>query len=116
MKSVRDYLLDMLDYIGYLEQFAVTERAVLDRDIKTRLAVEKAYEVIGEIAKRLPDTLLVEQSDVPWKKLKGFRDILIHQYSDVDLTLVWQAIQDLPNLRAAVQALLDSLDAETDAE
>ena len=44
------------------------------------------------------------------------RDVLIHQYDRINLVRVWAALQDLPNLRAAVQALLDSLDSETDTE
>lgn len=47
MKNIRDYLLDMLDYIGYLETFMAEGRSTLDRDVKTQLAVRKAYEVIG---------------------------------------------------------------------
>jgi uncharacterized protein with HEPN domain len=109
MKSDRDYLLDMLEYIGHLETFAAEGRAKLNTDIKTQLAVRKAYEVLGEIAKRLPDDLLSRQPHIPWKALKGLRDVLSHQYDGIDLNLVWDAVEDLPALRAAVEALIASL-------
>lgn len=46
-----------------------------------------------------------------WKDLKGFRGVLIHQYDDIDLDLLWAALEDLSNLRAAVEAMLAVLDA-----
>lgn len=109
MKSEHDNLLDLLEYIGYLEIFAAEGRENLDLDIKTQLAVSKAYEVIGEIVKRLPDDLLQQQPQIPWKSLKGFRDILIHQYDDIDLDLVWKAVEALPALRDAVETLIANL-------
>lgn len=112
MKTHRDYLLDLLQYIGYLESFGAEGREQLETDIKTQLAVSKAYEVIGEILKRLPDELLSQQPHIRWKEIKGFRDVLIHQYDHIKIDRVWGAVEDLPNLRAAVQAILDSLPTE----
>lgn len=113
MKSDRDSLLDMLEYIGHLESFTIGGRAALNADIRTQLAVRKAYEVLGEIAKRLPDSLLGQQPHIRWRALKGFRDVLSHQYDKIDLNLVWDAVEDLPSLRAAVEALLAGLPDET---
>ena len=115
MKPNRDYLQDMLDYIQHLESFQVSDESALD-DMKTQLAVSKAYEVLGEIAKRLPDPLLQQEPQIAWKQLKGMRDILIHRYDDIDLHLLWEALEQLPALHAAVEALLASLpDDEGDA-
>jgi uncharacterized protein with HEPN domain len=106
MKPVRDYLLDLMEYIGYLQAFTAEGRDVLDSDVKTRLAVINSYMIIGEIVKRLPDDLLSQQPQIRWKNIKGFRDILIHKYDDIDLDQVWKAVEDLPNMRTAVEALL----------
>ena len=62
--------------------------------------------MIGEIAKRLPDRLLEQQPQVAWKKVKGFRDFLAHNYEAVILQIVWGAVEELPELRAAVEKLL----------
>ena len=109
MKSASDYLSDILEYIADIESFTESGREHFMTDRKTQLAVFRAYEVIGEIVKRLPIALLDTQTGIDWKAVKGFRDILIHQYDNVDLLIVWQAVQKLPSLRAAVEALLDSL-------
>ncbi len=109
MKPEQDYLFDMLDYVDKIERFTVDGREAFYADAKTQMAVIRGYEVIGEIAKRLPDDLLIQQPDIPWKKIKGFRDFLAHHYEEVTLEIVWEAVEDLPALRAAAQALLDSL-------
>jgi uncharacterized protein with HEPN domain len=88
MKSIREYLEDMLTYIGYLEGFAAEGRDTLESDIKTRLAVQKSFEILGEVAKRLPDDLLNQQPHIPWKQIKGFRDVLTHQYDSIDIDIV----------------------------
>lgn len=106
MKYAREYLLDMLIYIGKIEHFTAEGRIAFYADERTQLAVIRCYEVIGEIAKRLPDELLQEQASIPWKRIKGFRDFLAHHYLEVTLDIVWQAIAEINNLRIAVEALL----------
>lgn len=57
MKSTRDYLNDMLDYLDNIQLFTADGRESFLDDRKTQFAVIRAYEVIGEIAKRLPEEL-----------------------------------------------------------
>lgn len=88
-KTNRDYLLDCLEYLNDI----LTFRAGLDEESfssnrKTQLAVIRAFEVIGEIIKRVPQNMLDTQPHIDWRALKGFRDILIHQYDNIDLTIV----------------------------
>ncbi|TVR19571.1 MAG: DUF86 domain-containing protein [Anaerolineaceae bacterium] len=116
MKLTREYLQDILTYIGHLETFAADGRDALYGDVRTRLAVQRSYEIIGEIVKRLPDELLAQQPHIQWRQIKGFRDVLIHQYDAVDLEIVAQALADLPNLRAAVTVMLASLPEDDEGD
>lgn len=104
------YLQDMLDYISDIQSFtqALNEDS-FKADRKTQLAVIRAFEVIGEIAKRLPESLLDTQPELNWKAVKGFRDILIHQYDNIDLAIVWQAVERVPELHQAVINMQASL-------
>jgi uncharacterized protein with HEPN domain len=112
-KNIRDYLLDMQTYLQDIRQFTDEQQAdAFKADRKTQLAVILAFEVIGEIAKRLPDELINSQSGVDWRAVKGFRDILIHQYDVIDLDIVWDAIRQVPNVEATIQALLNTLENE----
>jgi len=113
MKSIYDYLQDTYEYLNDIETFTeLMGKEDFFTDRKTQLAVIRAFEVIGEIVKRLPQHLLHTQPEIDWRAIKGFRDILIHQYDNIDLTIVWDAVERVPQVRQAVQALLDSLPDE----
>lgn len=54
-------------------------------------AVVRNFEIIGEAAKLVSEDLKRAAPDVPWRKLAGFRDVLIHRYEQVVPAEVWNA-------------------------
>jgi len=104
----------MLERIARIEQMASAGKVAFVQSFMYQDTIIRNYEVIGEIAKRLPESLLQQTPEVPWSDLKGFRDFLSHNYDRVDLEIVWNAVQELPALRHAVETLLASLPPETD--
>ncbi len=56
-------------------------------------AVYRRLEVIGEAANRLPDEFRNQCSLIPWYKIVGMRNVLIHEYDSIDLDRVWRTIQ-----------------------
>lgn len=101
MKNDRSYILHIIDSIDqifeYIDQVSVSEfkasRLIQD-------AVIRNFEIIGEAAKQVSTKTREEFKDVPWKKMAGMRDKLIHNYMGVDLGAVWNTIQEiLPALR-----------------
>ncbi|MAS38109.1 MAG: DUF86 domain-containing protein [Anaerolineaceae bacterium] len=115
-KSSTDYLRDLLLELDDIAAFTTEGKQQFVRDAKTRKAVIRSYEVVGEIAKRLPVELRRANSPVNWQMLIGFRDFLAHHYEEVILENIWAAVEDLPNLRAAVEAMLADLDDAGDEE
>ena len=62
-------------------------------------AVIREFEIIGEAVGKLPEDIKAKHPNVPWREIKDFRNMLIHEYFGVDLRIVWNAIhQDLPLL------------------
>jgi uncharacterized protein with HEPN domain len=116
VSHLRKYVSDLHQRIGYIEDFVRGGREVFMQDVKTQEAVIRSYEVIGEIVKRIPQEILDRYPDVVWKKVKAFRDFLIHNYDEIDLDFVWDAVEALPDLRAAVEAMQRDLDEESDDE
>ncbi|MBZ0289721.1 MAG: DUF86 domain-containing protein [Anaerolineae bacterium] len=113
-KTPADYLRDLLSELNDITEYTRAGRETFAADNKTRKAVIRSYEVIGEIAKRLPDDLRENHPHIPWSQLIRFRDFLAHHYDEVILETVWVAVEDLPTLRAAVEALLAAIDVDDD--
>lgn len=60
----------------------------------------------------LPDAVRARASDIPWSKMIGMRNILVHSYFRVDRDIVWEAAtRDAPALRHAVERLLQMLNS-----
>jgi len=101
----------MIEHIAAIADFTREGREAFLQDRKTQFAVIRAYEVIGEIAKRLPAEVRDASPQIDWRRLMGFRDFLAHNYEQVILEFVWVAVEDASNLRAAVEALLRDLES-----
>lgn len=110
MKDERLYLIQMLERAERIFEYTETGRAEFLRDRKTQDAVLRSFEVMGEAAKRLPSVIRDQAPEIPWKRLAGFRDVLIHQYEGVDLEEVWKRVaEDLPPLVLSLETLLQKL-------
>jgi uncharacterized protein with HEPN domain len=69
--------------------------------------VIRQLEIIGEAVKRISPGTLEGRPDIPWRRIAGMRDVLIHDYMGVDLEAVWRVTQqELACLRQAVEELL----------
>lgn len=82
-------------------------------DQKTQYAVVRALEMIGEASKMVPDTIRQGHPEIPWKKMAGMRDKLIHAYFGTDLDLIWRTVSELlPALRPRIQSILDETEKD----
>jgi uncharacterized protein with HEPN domain len=76
-------------------------------DLKTQSAILHPLLVMGEAVKRLSHEYRQQHPEIPWKKIAGTRDTLIHDYDNVDLDAAWKiATEDVPALLVGLQPLL----------
>jgi uncharacterized protein with HEPN domain len=101
------YLQHILDAIGKIDRYTAVGYAEFMAASHWQDAVIRQLEIIGEAVKRISPEVLERRSDIPWRRIAGMRDVLIHDYMGVDLEAVWQVTQhDLPRLRQAVEEVL----------
>jgi len=110
-RDYRDYVQDILDSINDIENFIGDMNfEEFTRDKKTINAVVRSIEVIGEATKKIPKTLRDRYSNIPWKKMAGMRDKLIHEYLGIDIEILWKVAKDeVSPLKPLIQNTLKSL-------
>lgn len=90
-----DYLKDILDAVRDIKSFIKGETyETFIKDNMRRNAVIRSLEIIGEAAKNIPDELRDSYPNIPWKRMAGMRDKLIHGYFGVDYKSVWSLITE----------------------
>ncbi len=78
-------------------------------DSKTVDAVLTKLIVIGEASALVPPEVQDRHPEVPWRKLKGLRNVIVHQYDRVDVGMIWNVIHgDLPPLVPLLEAVLQT--------
>jgi uncharacterized protein with HEPN domain/predicted nucleotidyltransferase len=107
----RLFVQDILDSITKIEAYTQDlSQNDFFQNSQAQDAVVRRLEIIGEAVKNLPRDFRLKFPDVPWQKIAGMRDVLIHGYFGVDLNRVWQVIeQDLPDLKRRVSQMLDEM-------
>lgn len=117
MKEYGDYIQDIIDSIAESGDFVHgMSYESFTGDKRTVNAVIRSLEVIGEAAKNVPQNMRDRYPDIPWKKMAGMRDKLIHEYFGIDLEIVWQVIaNELPPLQPRLKKMLEDIDDQQQA-
>ena len=91
-----------LDFIKY------KRRSDLDIEPMLTFAIVRALEIIGEAANKITDEGRSEYSNLPWPKIIGMRNRIVHAYFDINLDRVWETVTyDLPSLIDELKRILN---------
>ncbi len=89
-REIKIFILDILSSINEIEIFTldIKNLEAYSNDYKTKRAVERNLEIIGEAVKNIPDNFKNEYLEVEWKKISGLRDMLAHAYFNIEDEIV----------------------------
>jgi uncharacterized protein with HEPN domain len=110
-REMADYPDDILTAIADIEGFTRgMHYETFAEDKKTVNAVIRGLEVLGEAPKRISTSIFRQKHpEIPWSKMAGMRDVLIHDYMGVDLKAVWKVAQErLPELKLMLERLISA--------
>ena len=110
-RDLKLFIYNIMDSIENIESFLKEiSKESFFKDRLRQSAVIRQLEVIGEATKNIPDSFRKKYPEIPWKKIVGLRDIIIHTYFEIDLDITWEIIKkDLPLLKKQVQNIKKDL-------
>jgi uncharacterized protein with HEPN domain len=86
-------------------------RGNLQENDEKQAAILYRLIVIGEATKRLSNEFREQYPMIPWRQMAGLRDVVIHDYDELDLDILWNVIHiNLPDILPEIQAILDNLE------
>lgn len=107
------FLKHIIESIEAIEQYTKdlsSEENFLE-DQESQDSVIRRLEIIGEAIKSLPEETKEQATEIAWRKIVAMRNLLIHEYFGIELSLVWRVVHnDLPSLKNEIIALLEILE------
>lgn len=89
----------------YLEQLTPDSSADFTEMIED--AIERNLQIIGEAVSRLSRTVSDSNPEIPWAQIRGFRNVLVHEYFGVDIQIIRDVVENhLPALKSALEDYL----------
>lgn len=113
MRDSRERVLDILEAIERIEKYTAGGRESFDRDELVQVWILHHLQVLGEAVNALRPSLHEEFPEVPWAPIVGMRNILVHQYFEIDTDIVWTVVErELPRLKTQFRTILDGWNQE----
>ncbi len=106
MRDPAERLRDILEAIAAMQRHLDTQRASFEENELLQIWCVHHLQIIGEAARGLPDDVRALAPSIPWPKLIGMRNILVHGYFALDTDIIWNAaVRDAPALKPEIERL-----------
>jgi uncharacterized protein with HEPN domain len=114
MTDNQAYLEYIRECIERINEYTYQGREVFLANSMIQDAVLRRLQTLAESTQRLSDDLKTRVTEVNWRSISGFRNVLVHDYlGGIDLNIVWDVIeQDLPDLKEKIEVILQELAEE----
>jgi uncharacterized protein with HEPN domain len=111
MRDPKERVRDILEAIDHIERYAAKGKVQFEKDELIQNWFIRHLQIIGEAARLMPEDIQKRAPEIPWTKIIGMRNILVHDYFRIDTDIMWQVVEkELPQLKHSLQSLLDNLE------
>ena len=102
------YLLDMLNSVRKVLEYASNlDRAAFMASTLGQDAILRRLTILGEAANRVSQEFRADHPEIPWRRITGFRNVVVHDYFGVNFDEVWHIVQhDVPRLIDLLEPLV----------
>lgn len=110
MRDDRLYLIHISECIARIEAYVAGGEAAFMSSALIQDAVLRNLQTLAESTQRLSEELRRDNTQVEWRRIAGFRNVLVHDYLGVDVEQVWGIVeQELPALKCNIKSILQGL-------
>jgi len=110
MRDDKERLLDIQEAIERIEKYSIKGKQEFENEELIQNWIIYHLQIIGEAATRFNDDFRKQHSNIPWSEIIGMRNILIHNYFEIDTEIVWNVVEkDLPVLKQNINSILKIL-------
>lgn len=106
-RTYKMFVEDILDAMNKIERFiSGLTYELFEANEMAIDAVIRNFEIIGEASTHIPDEIREKHPDIPWKRMIGLRNIVIHDYFGIDLDTIWMiASKNIPETKPLIVAM-----------
>jgi uncharacterized protein with HEPN domain len=107
-------LFEMKDAVTRIREYCVDIKSAeaFTNDRKTVDACVRNFQILGDAAKKVPTSVQKQFPKIPWNKIKGLRNFVVHEYFGVDARKMWTTVsKNIPDLETELLKITDRLEA-----
>jgi len=112
MKDYSIYLADIIEAMAKIQRY--TDGLTFESFAANEMvvdAVNRNLEIIGEAARSIPESIRNSNPQIPWQRMIGLRNMVIHEYFGIDLSIVWEIVRvNIPDTRPLIEAMLKAME------
>jgi uncharacterized protein with HEPN domain len=109
VRDSRERVLDILEAIERIEKYGRAGKEEFERNELVQIWILHHLQILGEAVNTLRPELQQNHPEVPWASIVGMRNVLVHQYFEVDTDIIWSVVEsELPKLKPLFQAMIEN--------